>query len=105
MMLVQFKGPPKAVLAKKQPCGYWKSPWGCGARYMGGCPPCKDMNPSHRGEGRAGPVSCWEYKMNRERLPSREGVVAALVRVAPHVTRTPLLPFAWNGRRLWVKAE
>jgi threonine dehydratase len=26
-------------------------------------------------------------------------------RVAPHVTRTPLLPFDWNGRRLWAKAE
>ena len=39
------------------------------------------------------------------RLPTREGVVSALERVAPHVTRTPLLPFEWEGRRLWVKAE
>jgi threonine dehydratase len=43
--------------------------------------------------------------MNREKLPSREGVLAAMERVAPHVTRTPLLPLSWNGRRLWVKAE
>ena len=32
-------------------------------------------------------------------------MVAAMERVAPHVTRTPLLPFDWNGRRLWAKAE
>jgi threonine dehydratase len=25
--------------------------------------------------------------------------------VAPHVVRTPLLPFSWEGVRLWVKAE
>ncbi len=43
--------------------------------------------------------------MNRERMPSRAGVVAALERVAPHVTCTPLLPFDHAGRRLWVKAE
>lgn len=43
--------------------------------------------------------------MNRERLPSRAGVLAAMERVAPHVTRTPLLPFEHRGRRLWAKAE
>ena len=40
-----------------------------------------------------------------ERRPSPEGVSAAAKRVAPHVTRTPLLPLDWQGRRLWVKAE
>ena len=43
--------------------------------------------------------------MNREKLPTREGVLAAAERVAPHVTRTPLLPFEWGGRRFWAKAE
>jgi threonine dehydratase len=40
-----------------------------------------------------------------ERKPTPEGVAAAAKRVAPHVTRTPLLPLAWGGVRLWVKAE
>ena len=40
-----------------------------------------------------------------ERRPSTEGVHAAASRVAPHVTRTPLLPLAWEGGRVWVKAE
>jgi threonine dehydratase len=43
--------------------------------------------------------------MNCENMPTRQGVVAALERVAPHVTRTPLLPFEVGGRRLWAKAE
>jgi len=40
-----------------------------------------------------------------ERRPSAAGVRAAANRVAPYVTRTPLLPLAWEGGRLWVKAE
>ncbi|HEY5722410.1 MAG TPA: threonine/serine dehydratase [Allosphingosinicella sp.] len=40
-----------------------------------------------------------------ERQPSPDGVLAAASRVAGHVTRTPLLPFEWEGVRLWVKAE
>jgi len=40
-----------------------------------------------------------------ERRPSAAGVRAAANRVAPYVTRTPLLPLAWDGGRLWVKAE
>ena len=40
-----------------------------------------------------------------ERRPTPEGVEAAAKRVAPHVTRTPLLPFDWRGVRLWIKAE
>jgi threonine dehydratase len=38
-------------------------------------------------------------------MPSVEGVRAAAERVAPHVTRTPLLPLDWQGTRIWVKAE
>ncbi|HWT11652.1 MAG TPA: pyridoxal-phosphate dependent enzyme [Allosphingosinicella sp.] len=37
--------------------------------------------------------------------PTTGGVRAAAGRVAGHVTRTPLLPLDWEGRRLWVKAE
>jgi threonine dehydratase len=40
-----------------------------------------------------------------EREPTADGVHAAAERVAPHVTRTPLLPLEWGGLRLWVKAE
>ena len=40
-----------------------------------------------------------------ERVPSPEGVQAAAKRVAPHVTRTPLLPLDWRGGRVWIKAE
>ena len=40
-----------------------------------------------------------------ERKPSAAGVLAAAKRVAPHVTRTPLLPLEWEGRRVHVKAE
>lgn len=43
--------------------------------------------------------------MNRENLPSRKGVLAAAGRIGPWVTRTPLLPFEWEGRRFWAKAE
>jgi len=40
-----------------------------------------------------------------ERRPSANGVAAAAARIAPAVTRTPLLALDWEGRRLWVKAE
>jgi len=40
-----------------------------------------------------------------ERRPSTGGVFAAAKRVSGLVTRTPLLPFESQGRRLWVKAE
>jgi threonine dehydratase len=40
-----------------------------------------------------------------ERKPTTEGVRAAAKRVAPYVTRTPLLPLDWEGGRVWVKAE
>ena len=40
-----------------------------------------------------------------QRRPSANGVEAAAARLAGIVTRTPLLPLDWEGRRLWVKAE
>lgn len=40
-----------------------------------------------------------------ERKPTAEGVAAAAKRIAAHVVKTPLLPFEWEGMRLWVKAE
>ncbi|MBA3677218.1 MAG: threonine/serine dehydratase [Sphingosinicella sp.] len=40
-----------------------------------------------------------------ERKPSPEGVFAAAKRVAGQVVQTPILPFFWEGRRLWAKAE
>lgn len=40
-----------------------------------------------------------------ERKPTAEGVAAAAKRIAAHVVKTPLLPFEWEGVRLWVKAE
>jgi threonine dehydratase len=40
-----------------------------------------------------------------ERRPTAEGVEAAAKRVEPFVTRTPLLPLDWEGKRVWVKAE
>ena len=43
--------------------------------------------------------------MTSTRLPTREGVIAAARRLAGVVTRTPLLPLAWQGRRYWVKPE
>ena len=43
--------------------------------------------------------------MNRENSPSRQGVLAAAQRIAPFVTRTPLLPLECRGRRFWAKAE
>jgi threonine dehydratase len=41
----------------------------------------------------------------RDRWASTNGVLAAAERIAPIVAPTPLLPLAWDGRRLWVKAE
>jgi len=43
--------------------------------------------------------------MSASRIPTHEGVLAAGRRILPYVTRTPLLPFEWQGRRLWAKAE
>jgi threonine dehydratase len=40
-----------------------------------------------------------------ERRASANGVSAAAGRIAGHVTRTPILPFEWEGRRIWAKAE
>lgn len=40
-----------------------------------------------------------------KREPSPEGVNAAAKRIAAEVTKTPLLPYEWQGRRLWAKAE
>lgn len=40
-----------------------------------------------------------------EREPSPEGVFAAAKRIAGEVTRTPILPFEWDGARFWAKAE
>ncbi|MEA3033099.1 MAG: threonine dehydratase [Sphingomonadales bacterium] len=40
-----------------------------------------------------------------ERRPSAKGVAVAAKRVAPYVTRTPLLPLDGKGGRVWVKAE
>lgn len=39
------------------------------------------------------------------RRPSANGVHEAAKRIAGEVTKTPLLPLDWRGRRLWVKAE
>lgn len=38
-------------------------------------------------------------------VPTRAGVLAAAERVEPYVTRTPLLPFEHDGKRLWAKAD
>jgi threonine dehydratase len=40
-----------------------------------------------------------------ERRPTPAGVAAAAKRIAPYVTRTPLLPLEWQGKQVWVKAE
>ena len=40
-----------------------------------------------------------------DRQPSVNGVLAAARRIDGAVTRTPLLPLDWEGRRLWIKAE
>ena len=40
-----------------------------------------------------------------DRRPTANGVAAAAKRIADCVTRTPLLPLAWRGRRIWIKAE
>ena len=41
----------------------------------------------------------------QERKPTANGVSAAARRIAAAVTRTPLLPLDWRGRRIWIKAE
>ncbi|HET9428998.1 MAG TPA: threonine/serine dehydratase [Allosphingosinicella sp.] len=41
----------------------------------------------------------------QERKPTASGVSDAARRIAAAVTRTPLLPFDWQGRRIWIKAE
>lgn len=40
-----------------------------------------------------------------KRAPTPDGVLAAANRIATEVTVTPLLPFARQGTRLWIKAE
>jgi threonine dehydratase len=40
-----------------------------------------------------------------ERTPTPDGVYAAASRIAAYVSRTPLLPFEWEGRIFWAKAE
>jgi threonine dehydratase len=40
-----------------------------------------------------------------ERVPTPGGVAAAAKRISQEVTRTPILPFEWQGQRLWAKAE
>lgn len=40
-----------------------------------------------------------------KREPTPDGVMAAANRIAGYVTVTPLLPFDWEGKRLWIKAE
>ncbi len=43
--------------------------------------------------------------MTSRNEPSRDGVESAARRIAGSITRTPLLPLEWRGRRLWAKAE
>ena len=40
-----------------------------------------------------------------ERKPTPKGVAEAAKRIVGEVLKTPLLPFEWEGRRLWAKAE
>jgi threonine dehydratase len=40
-----------------------------------------------------------------DRRPSANGVIAAARRIAGSVTKTPILPLDWEGRRIWIKAE
>jgi threonine dehydratase len=40
-----------------------------------------------------------------ERVPTLDGVIAATERIRAQVDRTPLLPFEWQERLLWAKAE
>jgi threonine dehydratase len=40
-----------------------------------------------------------------DKRPSASGVRDAAKRLADIVTKTPLLPLDWEGRRIWVKAE
>ena len=41
----------------------------------------------------------------QDRRPSPNGVRAAAERIAGAVTKTPLLPLDWQGRRIWIKPE
>jgi threonine dehydratase len=40
-----------------------------------------------------------------KRAPTPDGVFAAAIRISGAVLRTPLLPFEWQGRTVWAKAE
>jgi threonine dehydratase len=40
-----------------------------------------------------------------EKRPTTSGVLDAADRIGRQVTRTPLLPLDWGGRRIWIKAE
>jgi threonine dehydratase len=48
---------------------------------------------------------CFPEACVTERRPTAKGVADAAGRIADLVTRTPLLPLDWDGRRLWIKAE
>ena len=62
---------------------------------MGLGPPCKELVLADFSKG---------FPMG-SRQPTTDGVRAAAKRIAEAVTKTPLLPLDWRGRRLWVKAE
>jgi threonine dehydratase len=48
---------------------------------------------------------CFPEACMTERRPTAKGVADAAERIADRVTRTPLLPLDWAGRRIWIKAE
>jgi threonine dehydratase len=48
---------------------------------------------------------CFPEVCMAERRPTADGVAAAAKRIAGCVTKTPLLPLDWAGRRVWIKAE
>jgi threonine dehydratase len=48
---------------------------------------------------------CFPEACMTERRPTAKGVADAAGRIADIVTRTPLLPLDWAGRRIWIKAE
>jgi threonine dehydratase len=48
---------------------------------------------------------CFPEVCMAERRPTAKGVAAAARRIADGVTKTPLLPLDWAGRRVWIKAE
>jgi threonine dehydratase len=48
---------------------------------------------------------CFPEACMTERRPTPKGVADAAGRIADLVTRTPLLPLDWAGRRIWIKAE